>query len=85
MENTPLISVITVTYNAVSVIEETIGSIINQPFDNFEYIVIDGNSIDGTQALIEEKYLDKIYVWLIEPDKSITEALKKGVKHSKCK
>ena len=55
MENTPLISVITVTYNAVSVIKETITSIINQPFDNFEYIVIDGNSKDGTQALIEEK------------------------------
>jgi glycosyltransferase involved in cell wall biosynthesis len=85
MENTPLISVITVTYNAVSVIEETIGSIINQPFDNFEYIVIDGTSIDGTHALIEEKYLDKIDVWLSEPDKGIPDALNKGVKLAKGK
>jgi glycosyltransferase involved in cell wall biosynthesis len=85
MENTLLISVITVTYNAVSVIEETIDSIINQPFDNFEYIVIDGNSIDGTQALIEEKYLDKIDVWLSEPDKGIPDALNKGVKLAKGK
>jgi glycosyltransferase involved in cell wall biosynthesis len=85
MENTPLISVITVTYNAVSVIEETINSIISQPFDNFEYIVIDGNSKDGTQALIEKKYLDKIDVWLSEPDKGIPDALNKGVKLAKGK
>jgi glycosyltransferase involved in cell wall biosynthesis len=85
MENTPLISVITVTYNAKSVIEETINSIINQPFDNFEYIVIDGNSKDGTQALIEEKYIDKVDVWLSEPDKGIPDALNKGVKLAKGK
>jgi glycosyltransferase involved in cell wall biosynthesis len=80
MKNTPLISVITVTYNAVDVIEKTIHSVINQPYDNFEYIIIDGNSTDGTQALIEERYLDKIDGWLSEPDSGIPDALNKGVK-----
>jgi len=80
----PLISVITVTYNAVAAVEKTIKSIVNQSFDNFEYIVIDGNSNDGTQQVVE-KYLDKIDVWLSEPDKGIPDALNKAVKLAKGK
>jgi len=82
--STPLISVITVCYNAVDVIESTIKSIIEQPGNDYEYIVIDGNSKDGTQAVVN-KYIDKIDLFISEPDKGIPDALNKGVKLAKGK
>ena len=60
--NYPLISVITVSYNAVLTIEQTILSVINQTYLNIEYIIIDGGSTDGTVNVIK-KYADKIAYW----------------------
>lgn len=74
----PLISVVTVSYNAVSTIEETICSVINQTYSNIEYIIIDGGSTDGTVDIIK-KYADKIAYWVSEPDKGIFNAMNKGV------
>jgi glycosyltransferase involved in cell wall biosynthesis len=82
--STPLISIITVTYNAADAVEATIKSIIEQPYYNYEYIVIDGHSKDGTQAVVE-KYAAKIDVWISEPDKGIADALNKAVKLAKGK
>ena len=50
MENnkSPLISIITVSFNCVKTIEETILSVINQSYTSIEYIIIDGKSTDGT-------------------------------------
>lgn len=77
--NNPRISVITVCYNAVSTIENTILSVVNQTYDNIEYIVIDGGSTDGTIDLIQ-KYKNNINYWVSEPDKGIYDAMNKATK-----
>ena len=74
----PHISLITVTYNAAEVLERTILSIINQSFSDYEYIIIDGNSTDGTIELIK-KYQSKISKTLIEPDSGLYDAMNKGM------
>lgn len=73
-------SIITVTYNAVSTLEETILSVINQRNVNFEYIIIDGGSSDGTIELIK-KYSEYI-IWTSESDKGIYDAMNKGLKQA---
>lgn len=78
----PLISIITVSYNVASTIEQTILSIINQNFDDYEYIIVDGGSTDGTVDIIK-KHQDKITFWISEPDKGIYDAMNKGLKFAK--
>ncbi|PXV60965.1 glycosyltransferase involved in cell wall biosynthesis [Dysgonomonas alginatilytica] len=72
------VSVVTVVYNAVSIIEETIKSVLSQTYTNIEYIVIDGGSTDGTVELIK-KYEDQLYIFVSEPDKGIYDAMNKGI------
>lgn len=73
----PLISIITVVYNAEKYLEETINSILNQTYDNIEFIVIDGASTDSSLEIIK-KYEDQIDYWVSEPDKGMYDAIKKG-------
>jgi glycosyltransferase involved in cell wall biosynthesis len=77
-ENMPLISVITVVRNREMSIEETILSVINQSYQNIEYIIVDGASTDGTLDVIR-KYEDKIDYWISEEDNGIYEAMNKGI------
>lgn len=71
------ISVIIPSYNQSSFIEETIESVLNQNYPELELIIIDGNSNDGSQAIIE-KYKDKITYWVSEKDSGQSEAINKG-------
>ena len=78
----PKLSIITVCLNSSISIERTIRSVINQSFQNYEYLIIDGGSNDGTIAIIQ-KYLNKISYFKSEPDNGIYNALNKGIKASK--
>ena len=77
----PKITVITATYNCVDTIEQCISSVVNQTYNDLEYIVIDGGSTDGTVEIIK-KYDEKIAYWCSEPDKGIYDAWNKGVSHA---
>lgn len=74
----PLVSIITVVYNSVRFLEATIQSVLGQNYDNIEYIIIDGDSYDGTLEIIK-KYEDKIAYWQSEPDQGIYDAMNKGL------
>ena len=71
-------SIITVNYNNKEGLRKTIESVINQTFRDFEYIVIDGGSSDGSGELLRE-YSDKITYWVSEPDKGIYNGMNKGI------
>lgn len=75
------ISIITVCLNAKETIEETFLSIFNQTYKNFELIVIDGSSTDGTLDVIN-KYKDEISYFISQPDNGIYDAMNKGIKVS---
>lgn len=77
----PRITIITAVYNRVDTVEQCILSVINQTYDNLEYIIIDGGSTDGTVDVIR-KYADKIAYWCSESDKGIYDAWNKGVSHA---
>jgi glycosyltransferase involved in cell wall biosynthesis len=78
LEGKPLITVITVVFNGEQFLEETIQSVINQTYDNVEYIIVDGGSTDGTIDIIK-KYKDEIDYWVSEKDNGIYDAMNKGV------
>jgi glycosyltransferase involved in cell wall biosynthesis len=79
LNNTHLqISIITVTYNSSQYLEQTIQSLISQTYTNFEYIVIDGGSTDGTVEILK-RYSSKIDRLVSEPDDGIADAMNKGI------
>ena len=77
----PKISVITVCFNEIERIESTILSVVEQTYENIEFIVVDGNSNDGTRDILN-KYKDKIDTYISEADDGIYDAMNKGVKYS---
>ena len=76
--NKIVVSIVTVVYNALSTIEKTMQSVINQSYPYIEYIIIDGASTDGTVEIIR-KYIDKISIFVSEADKGIYDAMNKGI------
>jgi glycosyltransferase involved in cell wall biosynthesis len=71
-------SIITVNYNNREGLLKTIKSVINQTFRDFEFIVIDGGSTDGSDRVLKE-YDKDIDYWVSEPDKGIYNAMNKGI------
>ena len=74
----PLFSIITVCRNSEKTIEKTIQSVTGQTFQNFEYIIIDGASKDGTLDILK-KYRKDITTVISEPDEGIYHAMNKGL------
>jgi glycosyltransferase involved in cell wall biosynthesis len=74
----PLISIISVTFNGEKYLRKALQSIVSQSYKNFELIVIDGGSTDGTLRIIEsfDNYID---YWQSEPDSGIYDAMNKGL------
>lgn len=75
------VTIITVTLNSEKFLEDSILSVINQDYKNIEHIIIDGESTDGTLAIIE-KYKDHISKWVSEKDYSMYDAINKGMRMS---
>jgi len=80
----PLVSIITVVLNGAKTLEKAIKSVIHQKFKNYEYIIVDGNSVDGSIEIIK-KYESKLACWISEPDKGIYDAMNKAVPLSRGK
>jgi glycosyltransferase involved in cell wall biosynthesis len=74
----PFFSIITIVYNNVSIIDNTIKSVINQSYKNIQYIIVDGKSDDGTVRQIE-KYITNIDIFISEEDSGIADAFNKGI------
>jgi len=77
-----LISIITVVLNGVEFLEEAFESVFSQSFTDYEYIVIDGGSTDGTIDIIG-KYAENIEYWVSEPDNGVYDAMNKAIKVAK--
>ncbi len=77
--NLPLISIVTVVHNGDKYLEQTIQSVINQSYENLEYIIVDGGSIDRTLEIIA-KYDHYINYWVSAADDGIYNAMNKGTK-----
>lgn len=78
MSNSPLFSIITITYNAATTLPPTLRSVEQQSFKDYEYIVIDGASRDNTVELVKQSPLATRLV--SEPDKGLYDAMNKGIR-----
>ena len=75
------LSIITINYNNRDGLQRTIDSVICQTWKDYEWIVIDGGSMDGSKELIEQ-YQEHFAYWCSEPDKGVYNAMNKGVAHA---
>ena len=73
------VSIITVSYNSVETISDTINSVLSQTYQNIEYIIIDGSSADGTIELVQS-FGKRISKFLTQQDNGIYDAINKGIK-----
>lgn len=74
-------SIITINYNDKQGLEKTIKSVLSQSYTDYEYIVIDGGSTDGSVEMIKA-HEDRLTYWVSEPDRGIYDALNKGLRRA---